>query len=197
MAIMAGEAITEGGTSGMRASSARRARRGRQQVRSRRVVRRTPIDGEMGGTQIETEVYGPQPGRGNRYAREYGRQAREVGRNAQLAPGRSSHQGAILAEFLICILILLIAPIAKPSGGTGLSPYGVNDVKRFAATGVVFFGLALVPGENGSKVAAWLGGLVTLVILMNSVQAGSLQSIVGIFSQGGTEPPGATDTGPS
>ena len=76
MAIMAGEAITEGGTSGMRAASAKRARRGRQQLKSRKVTRRRPIGGEMGGTEVETETYGPGPrGRGRDYASRYGQQA--------------------------------------------------------------------------------------------------------------------------
>jgi hypothetical protein len=194
MAVMAGEAITEGGTAGMRGAAARR-RRPRGQPRSRRVTRRTPIEGEAGGTQVETETYGPRPRRGGGYASQYGSQAKYVAGNAQLTPGRSTYQGAILAEFLVCIAILLLAPIASPQGGTGLSPYAVDDLKRFGALGVVFFGLALVPGENGSRVGAWLGFLVMLVTLMRAVNAGSLKSITDIFSQGGTQPPGATTGG--
>ena len=127
----------------------------------------------------------------------YAGQARQVARGAQLAPGRSAHQGAILAEFLTAMVIIIVAPIAKPeSGNVGVSPYAARDLKRIGAVGAVYFGLALVPGENGSRVAAWLGGLVLLIIAMRAVSSGELKSIVDIFSAGGTQPPGAT-TGPS
>ena len=133
-----------------------------------------------------------QQPRGRRYAQQYGQQARQVGRRARFAPGRSSHQGAILAEFLVCIAIIVLTPIATGGSG-GLSPYAVSDLKRMAAIAVVFFGLALVPGDNGSRVAAWLGFLVMLVLLMNDLSG--LSTVLGIFSAGGTEPPGATSPG--
>lgn len=186
MVFVAGEAA-EG--AGERAAGRRAARRG-ERMRSRRVTTRTPIEGEIGGTRTETQTFGPRQ-RQDGLSSGYARQARDVGRNARVVPGgRPSHQGAILAEFIVCILIISLAPIATGGSGTGLSPYSANDLKRMAAIGAVYFGLALVPGDNGSKVAAWLGFLVLIVLLMNSLP--QMKSVLDVFSQGGTAPPGAT-----
>jgi hypothetical protein len=199
MTVLAAEAAEGAGEgAATRTGASRRARRGRQQLRQRRVVRRTPIEGEMGGTQTETETYGPsRPGRAQQAARAYGAQAAEVGRRGQIVPGRPAHQGAILAEFLVCILVISLAPLATGGDGTGTgpSPYGVNDLKRLAALGAVFFGLALVPGDNGSKVAAWLGFLLLLIVLMNTLNTGKLKAVLDVFNPGGSQPPGATTTG--
>jgi hypothetical protein len=92
------------------------------------------------------------------------------------------------------VLVIFLAPMATggTSTGAGPSPYGANDLKRLAALGAVFFGLALIPGENGSKVSAWLGFLIMLVVLMNTLQTGQLKAVLDVFSQGGSQPPGAT-----
>jgi hypothetical protein len=193
MAIMAGEAIEEGGQASMASAAAKRRRRPRQGDYRRTTTRtRRPLGGEMGGTEDTTvsEYERGQAPRGQRYAQRYGQQAQYVAQHGRLTGGRPAHQGAILAEFLVCIAIIALFPIVSPSPGSTVSPYAVTDLKKMGAIGVVFFGLALVPGDNGSRVAAWAGFLVMIVLLMNDLPA--LTQVLGIFSSGGTEPPGAT-----
>lgn len=213
MAIMApelAEAAGEAVGAGEGATGAGRAAGGRARARAKSsaAAARRAANYQWAAEPAPPPEPGPgffdRGGRGQDYAVQgaqgFGRQGRSVAMTGNLTGGRSSHQGAILAEFVVAIALVSLAPIASDNTGTGTgaSPYQANDLKRLVLIGVVYFGLALVPGENGSKVAAWLGFLVLIALGMGMMNAGTLTSVVGMFSPGGTAPPGSTsgsDTG--
>jgi hypothetical protein len=99
------------------------------------------------------------------------------------------YHGVILAEFLITLLVITLVPLA--TGGSANSqakgspsPYDVNDLKQLAATGGVFFILALIPGQQGSRLAAWLGGLITIAVLMSKIGTGGLGAVAAAVAPG-------------
>ena len=47
-----------------------------------------------------------------RYGRAYGRQARQTVQRARVTPGNRNYQGVILAEFLVAVLLVALAPVA-------------------------------------------------------------------------------------
>lgn len=119
-------------------------------------------------------------------------------------PGGRQYQGVILAEFLAAIVITAFLPLA--TGGSanaqakgGPSPYDTGDVKRFAGIGATYFVLALLSSGSKGRLAAWFGGLILLVILLNRV--GDIKTATQNLAappQTGmppTEPPGGSKAG--
>jgi hypothetical protein len=91
------------------------------------------------------------------------------------------YQGAILAEFLIAILVVSFMPLASGApndGKTGPSPYRVNDLEQLAAIGVTYFLLALLAQGNHGKMAAWFGGLILLGIGFKKMMSGQFSAAV-------------------
>lgn len=158
----AAEAVTEGTSAVRGASDARRAAR-------------------------------PAPSRSQRFgqqARERGqRAARSAGRTAARArvPGNRQYQPAILAEFLVAILVTAVGPLAQGGDKTaqakgGPSPYSADTLKQLVAIGAAYFLLAIASGSRKyGRTAAWFGGLILLAVGLNSFVTGGLVAIFGIF----------------
>jgi hypothetical protein len=103
------------------------------------------------------------------------------GRGGGSTGGGRSYQGAILAEFLVAVLVVAFLPLASGPGDgkTGPSPYRVNDMIQLVAIGAVYFILALFSnGERSGRVVAWFGGLLVVGILIAKVGSGQLSAAV-------------------
>jgi hypothetical protein len=110
----------------------------------------------------------------------YGAHARNVGQQ-QITPGGRNYQGAILAEFLVAVIVVAFLPLASGPGDdkTGPSPYRVNDMIQLVAIGAVYFVLALFSsGERSGRIVAWFGGLLLIGILIAKVGSGQLSAAV-------------------
>jgi hypothetical protein len=108
------------------------------------------------------------------------------GRGGEVSTGGGrSYQGAILAEFLVAVLVVAFLPLASGPGDgkTGPSPYRVNDMIQLVAIGAVYFVLALFSnGERSGRVVAWFGGLLVIGILIAKVGSGQLSAAVSSVS---------------
>jgi hypothetical protein len=117
-------------------------------------------------------------------ASRYGAHARNVGQQ-QITPGGRNYQGAILAEFLVAVVVVAFLPLASGPGDgkQGPSPYRVNDMIQLVAIGAVYFILALFSsGERSGRVVAWFGGLLVLGILIAKTGSGQLSAAVSSVS---------------
>lgn len=78
---------------------------------------------------------------------------------------RSGGNKALVAEFSICMLILLLSPLTHQGGDVTVSKF----MKKGSATAAVFIILGFISSAGGSarKVAAGIGLLMTLTILLN------------------------------
>lgn len=79
------------------------------------------------------------------------------------------HRKWLIAEFLICTMLLALSPLAKKPGEMG----PVRFMKRGSATCGFFIILGLVSagGKGAAKAAAMFGALVTLVLLVDQREA--------------------------
>lgn len=104
-----------------------------------------------------------------------------------VTPGKS-HSGShnlLIAEFLLCAVIIFIDPILtrKPDNGHIYRP---NEFVRLSACFLLFFTLALVgTTKQGSRFASAFGALVTLGVLYNA--SDSLKVIGSIFTNASTK----------
>lgn len=83
----------------------------------------------------------------------------------------------MIAEFIVCLLLLGLSPLAKGSGEMG----PVRFMKRGTATCAFFIILGLVSsaGKGAAKAASMFGALVTLVLLVDQREAfGKLATIL-------------------
>jgi hypothetical protein len=83
----------------------------------------------------------------------------------------------LIAEFIVCILLLGLSPLAKGSGEMG----PVRFMKRGTATCAFFVILGLVSsaGKGAAKAASMFGALVTLVLLVDQREAfGKLATVL-------------------
>jgi len=116
---------------------------------------------------------------------QYAGYGREIGRQ-RLTPGARNYQGAILAEFLVAVLVVAFLPLAsgRPNDDKGgPSPYRVTDMTQLVAIGAVYFLLALFSGgERSGRIVAWFGGLLLLGILFAKVGSGQLSAAVSSMS---------------
>ena len=128
------------------------------------VQQRTPISGQMGGTQTTTTTYEAPSAtgnrRGNRGARSY-----SPPRMADKAVGGV---GLIEAEFFAALILLILLMFAN----TGAS-YGdkiMSLMKRGFLVCITFVVLSLTAttGPNAAKVAKALGGLIIVAILVTT-----------------------------
>lgn len=78
---------------------------------------------------------------------------------------RSSAQRLLVAEFVICIVILALSPIAAPAGSVA----GKDWMKRGSAMCGLFLVLGLVSaiGPRAGRVAAAFGGIATVTLLVD------------------------------
>lgn len=115
--------------------------------------------------------------------------ARKAGRNALSArvPGGRNYQPVILAEFLVAIIVVALAPIAK--GGTDTakakgspSPYDTNSLKQILLIGVVYFILALLSsGRQLGRASAWFGALVLVAVGVQQTVNGGFAAVLRMF----------------
>lgn len=98
-------------------------------------------------------------------------------------PGDRSYQPAILAEFLIAVLVVALVPIARPREAKTLSPYNAGDMYRFFAIGALYFILALMSSSARlGRFAAWFGGFILLVIGLGEVAEGNITPLFKVFT---------------
>jgi hypothetical protein len=115
--------------------------------------------------------------------------ARKAARGALGArlPGGRNYQPAILAEFLVAIIVVALAPIAK--GGTDTarakgspSPYDTNTLKQILMLGVVYFILAILSsGRRLGRASAWFGALVLLAVGVQQTVNGGFAAVLRMF----------------
>lgn len=103
---------------------------------------------------------------------------RAKGKPVSLGTGsQATYRKALIAEFLICLVLLAFSPLAKKPGEMG----PVRFMKRGTATAALFVVLGLVSsaGAGAAKASAAFGGLVTLVLLVDQREAfGKLSEIL-------------------
>lgn len=94
-------------------------------------------------------------------------------------PGKTYHR-MVLAEFIICIVLVLIGAILTPRIKNGVLEF-VHVLVQSSAVCFVFFVLALLgAGKSTGKVAAAFGLLITLGVLLNNT--GAILEIGKIFA---------------
>jgi hypothetical protein len=174
----AAEAVS-GGTAAVRgAAAAGRARpktinatyTSRTQAPPRRAAPR-----QRGRTRVQPAVNLPS-----------GRRAGRAAARARL-PGGRNYQAVILSEFLVAVLVVALAPVAK--GGTDTakakgspSPYDTNTLKQLLMIGLVYFILALLSsGQNLGRISAWFGGLVLVAVGVTQTVNGGFAAVLRMF----------------
>lgn len=142
---------------------------------------------------------GSQTGRG----RGSGRRSSGGFTGPKLTSKGSGAHRLVIAEFLLCVVLIGLSPIlVRQPGGDG-HLYIANDFIRLSAVCLLFFVLALLANQpNTARWAAAFGGLVTLGTLFNASQAvTALGSIFTASTAHGTvatgTPGGAQATGVS
>lgn len=110
-------------------------------------------------------------------------------------PGRGSK--ALVAEFVICMLILLLSPLTNGGGDVTVAKF----MKKGSATAGVFviLGFVSVGGPTARKVASGLGLLMTATILLNERSVfGEIVKAVsgeGVSTVSGSTGTGSADSG--
>lgn len=130
---------------------------------TRHVVRqRTPLNGQMGGTQDTTTVYETpaQPRRQRRSVQQYN--------PARAGSQATSGIGMLEAEFFIAIGLLILLMFVSTSAS--YTDRIMSFMKRGTLTCLLFFVLALVAsaGGNAAKIAKAFGGLVIVALLVTA-----------------------------
>ncbi len=85
---------------------------------------------------------------------------------ASSALPKSSARKLLVAEFVLCMVVLAFSPLAERNAGEKPAAF----MKRASAIMGVFFMLGLIAtaGRGASRASAAFGGLVTLVLLISS-----------------------------
>lgn len=107
-----------------------------------------------------------------------GRDAKQIGQQTLIYPGKAKAKGkakgggggsgaarALLAEFVICVILLGLSPLSRPDGETRPADW----IRRGTAISAVFMMLGMVSaiGPRSGRAAAALGGLITLALLVD------------------------------
>lgn len=160
-----------------------------------RIERRTPIDGEMGGTQFHTETHEIRTDPGN--------QSQQKSRFRMPNIGIGTFTGnALVAEFLLAVSIISLRAIAdyvpKGSGaeaGDEQPSKGAHPLTMLSATLAVYFVLALAARGNSwiSRAAVMFGLLMDITLLINS--SSEIETVSGWFSS--TRGSGSSGSGSS
>lgn len=145
----------------------RQNRESQPAMRRKVVQKRTPLSGEMGGTQTETVTYEDRPSTTNR------RNTRSAGSLRPLNPAKMGESsvggiGALEAEFLVAITLLVMLMFAN--SGASYSDRIMSLMKRGTLTCILFFLLALIAssGPNAAKLSKAFGALIIVAILLTS-----------------------------
>ena len=77
----------------------------------------------------------------------------------------TNYERVIVAEFVIAVLLVAVAPFTRKNK-TGISPYYGQDMVQIVAIMAAYFILGLVAQAGGStaRISAWFGGLLLLGI---------------------------------
>lgn len=77
----------------------------------------------------------------------------------------TNYEKVIVAEFVIVVLLVAVAPMTRKER-TGLSPYYGQDLVQLVAIMAAYFILGLIAqgGHSAARIAAWFGGLLALGI---------------------------------
>jgi hypothetical protein len=133
----------------------------------------------QGGAGTLTKGKGDLPGRGDwrQRAQDLGdaggggsKSKPSKGSGSKLLKGTGgNYRKWLIAEFLICVILLGLSPLAKKPGEMG----PIRFMKRGSATCAFFVILGLVSagGKGAAKAAATFGALVTLVLLVDQREA--------------------------
>lgn len=109
-----------------------------------------------------------------------GGKSRSGGAGAKLLKGDAGkYRRMMIAEFIVCAVLLGLSPLAKAPGEMG----PVRFMKRGSATCALFviLGLLSSAGKGAAKAAAMFGALVTLVLLVDQREAfGKLAGILNV-----------------
>lgn len=94
-----------------------------------------------------------------------------------LAGAAGKYRRMLIAEFLVCVMMLALSPLAKKSGEMG----PVRFMKRGSATCAFFIILGLISsaGRGAARASSMFGALVVLVLLVDQREAfGKLATIL-------------------
>jgi hypothetical protein len=117
----------------------------------------------------------------------------------QAAPTQAIHRGnyqnIILVEFVACILLTALTPIATKKNQDGLSPYAGKDLVKLGSITLLYFILAAVSvtAPGAGRVAAWFGGLI--LITDGMLEASNIAKDIAVIT-GSTGTPAAAATTP-
>lgn len=98
---------------------------------------------------------------------------RDAARNG-LTTGATYHRW-VIAEFLVCVVLVAAHPFLKPGGSVGKGKDGTvttlaAPLVRLTAISIIYFLLALLANsERAGKIAAAFGALVVLGVAFNSL----------------------------
>lgn len=123
----------------------------------------------------------PPRGSGGSSSRKTNRSSELRGFNPLKTTGGSAHK-IVIAEFIICVILIGMAPIAtrQPTGG---HLYVAKDFLRITAACLLFFILALLAnGPKTARFAAAFGALVTLGAAFTARQ--TIQTIADLINKG-------------
>jgi hypothetical protein len=112
---------------------------------------------------VTTPNVSPKPSRGYTGATGAYAAGQQIAPTAKVQ--RSNYQPIILMEFIGCILLTAVTPVATKKDEPGLSPYAGADMVKLAAITVLYFILAAISvgGRGPGRLAAWFGGLILIV----------------------------------
>ena len=120
------------------------------------------------------------------------RQARQYVPTGGSGSGTTNYETVVLSEFVLAVLLVSATPFAR-KGKQGSSPYEGQDAIQILALGLVYFLLALLASSGGgrARLAAWLGGLILIVVGL-----GEAATLVKLF-QGSKAQAGASPASPA
>lgn len=105
----------------------------------------------------------------------------------------SNYHGAILAEFVLAVLLVAGTPFASKNK-TGVSPYAGKDMVQLLSLTLLYFLLAIFAGtgRGQARFAAWFGGLVLLAVGLT--EAANIAKVVSAFFGGSSTDSSSTDS---
>jgi hypothetical protein len=107
-----------------------------------------------------------------------------------LSGSSGKYRRMLIAEFIVCVIMLGLSPLAKGSGEMG----PVRFMKRGSATCALFIILGLVSsgGRGAARAASAFGALIVVVLLVDQREAfGSLATLLTADDEGDAEKAGA------
>jgi hypothetical protein len=166
-------------------------------TRPHRARQAAATTGEVAATQAA--LGGPEdPAADVASAAEVVEGARKERQQRKLAAGSrdlTRYQSVILVEYLGCVLLTVLTPVATKKEQDGLSPYHGTDMVKLAAITVLFFLLGAISagGSKAGRFAAWFGGLI--LITDGMYEASNIAKDLEILSGGLAGPAASSDGG--